>query len=163
MTALAAGGALAKRRPRSLATQLVIGFGARIRKGAIGTGAKLPTETELMAEFGVSRTVVRQALSKLQAGGLVVTRHGIGTFVLGPGDTHNSRIPPEQVETLREVVAVLELRIGLAAEAAALAANRRSAENLRVMRRALAAFAEAAANGADAVAATCNCTWRSRG
>ena len=37
-----------------------------------------------MQAYGVSRTVVREALSKLQAGGLVETHHGIGTFVLQP-------------------------------------------------------------------------------
>ena len=47
-----------------------------------------------MAEFGVSRTVVREALSKLQASGLVRTRHGIGTFVVGLGDAAPFRIAP---------------------------------------------------------------------
>ena len=47
-----------------------------------------------MAEFGVSRTVVREAISKLQASGLVETRHGIGTFVVGLGDGSPFRIGP---------------------------------------------------------------------
>ena len=46
-------------------------------------GDKLPTEAAIMEEFGVSRTVVREAISKLQAAGLVQTRHGVGTFVVG--------------------------------------------------------------------------------
>ena len=53
---------------------------------ACRAGAKLPTEAAFMAEFGVSRTVVREAISKLQAAGLVETRHGVGTFVVGLGD-----------------------------------------------------------------------------
>ena len=81
-----------------------------------------------MAEFGVSRTVVREALSKLQASGLVATRHGIGTFVVGLGDAAGRfRIAPEQFATLRDVIAVLELRIGVETEAAGLAAQRRTA------------------------------------
>jgi GntR family transcriptional regulator, transcriptional repressor for pyruvate dehydrogenase complex len=89
----------------------------------------------------------------LQANGLVATRHGVGTFVVGAGEASNFRIAPEQVATLREVVAVLELRTGLEAEAAALAAARRSDENLRVMQLALAGFAQAIADDTDAVAA----------
>ena len=61
-------------------------LGDRIRDGRLAPGDKLPTEAAIMAEHGVSRTVVREALSKLQAAGQVLTRHGIGTFVVGPAD-----------------------------------------------------------------------------
>ena len=106
-----------------------------------------------MAEFGVSRTVVREAISKLQASGLVETRHGIGTFVVGLGDGSSFRIAPEQLATLRDVVAMLELRIGVETEAAGLAAQRRTADNLLAMRDALDAFTQAVEAGRDAVSA----------
>lgn len=153
MPALVISPAAAARRPRSLATALVVEFGSRIRDGRLRAGARLPTEAGLMAEFGVSRTVVREALSQLQAAGRVVTRHGIGSFVAAPGEAQNFRIPPEHLATLRDVIAVLDLRIALEAEAAALAAGRHRPANLRVMRRALAGFARAAADGTDAVGA----------
>lgn len=142
-----------RRRPRSLALGLVEAIGDRIREGRLNAGDKLPTEAVLMDEFEVSRTVVREAISKLQAAGLVETRHGIGTFVLGLGEGGAFRIAPEQMATLNDVVAVLELRIGVETEAAALAAQRRTAAQLTLMRAALRAFAEAAAAGRDAVAA----------
>jgi GntR family transcriptional repressor for pyruvate dehydrogenase complex len=142
----------APRRPRNLALGLVNTMTARIRDGQMRSGDKLPTEAEIMGEFGVSRTVVREALSKLQAGGLVETRHGVGTFVVGTGETTNFRIAPEQMATAREVIAVLELRIGLETEAAGLAAVRRTEENLRVMREALAGFAAAIRDDGDALA-----------
>lgn len=145
--------AAAARRPRSLATTLVDSFSARIRAGRLRAGARLPTEADLMTEFDVSRTVVREALSKLQAAGLVVTRHGVGSFVAAPGEARTFRFPPEQMATLADVIAVLDLRIALEAEAAALAAGRRTGANLRVMRQALTAFAQAAAAGTDAVGA----------
>ena len=44
-------------------------------------GEKLPTEAIIMRNFAVSRTVVREALSRLQASHMVITKHGIGTFV----------------------------------------------------------------------------------
>jgi GntR family transcriptional repressor for pyruvate dehydrogenase complex len=144
---------LAARRPRTLALGLVEALGERIRDGRLAPGDKLPTEAAVMAEFGVSRTVVREAISKLQAGGLVETRHGIGTFVVGVGDGSVFRIEPHQLGTLRDVIAVLELRIGIESEAAGLAAQRRGEANLVAMRAAVDAFAAAVEEGRDAVAA----------
>jgi GntR family transcriptional repressor for pyruvate dehydrogenase complex len=140
-----------RRRPRSLAMELVEALGDRIRDGRLAAGDKLPTEAAFMAEFGVSRTVVREAISKLQASGLVQTRHGIGTFVVGLGDAAPFKLAPEQFATLRDVIAVLELRIGIETEAASLAAQRRNADNLRQMRSALDAVAAAVEEGRDAV------------
>ena len=146
-----------RRRPHTLAFELVEALGERIRDGRLSPGDKLPTEAALMADHGVSRTVVREALSKLQASGLVSTRHGVGTFVeeLVPvaGEAGGFRIAPEQVATLHDVVAVLELRIGVETEAAGLAAQRRSEADLAAMRRALDAMASAVEAGDDAVAA----------
>lgn len=142
-----------RRRPRSLALELVDALSARIRDNLYRIGDRLPTETLLMAEFGVSRTVVREALSKLQAAGLVETRHGIGTFVAGLGDPAAFRIAPEQMSTLQDVIAVLELRIAIETEAAALAALRRGDSDLQQLREAVRAFAEAVHEGRDAVGA----------
>lgn len=139
------------RRPRTLALGLVEALGDRIRDGRLASGGKLPTEAEIMNEFGVSRTVVREAISKLQAGGLVKTRHGVGTFVIGLGDAAPFRVESEQLATLRDVVSVLELRIGIETEAASLAAHRRTAQNLADMRAALDAFRSAVEQGRDAV------------
>ena len=140
-----------RRRPRTLALELVESFGDRIRDGRIAPGDKLPTEAAIMREFGVSRTVVREALSKLQASGLVETRHGIGTFAVGFGDAAAFRIAPEQLSTLRDVIDVLELRIGVETEAAALAARRRTDKNLSDLRTALDAFAAAVEEGREAI------------
>ena len=140
-----------RRRSRSLALEVVDSLGDRIREGRLVAGDKLPTESALMGEFGVSRTVVREAISKLQASGLVETRHGIGTFVVGVGEGAAFHIAPEQFATLRDVIAVLELRIGVETEAAALAALRRTDDNLARMRFALDAFAAATNAGLDAV------------
>lgn len=144
---------LAARRPRTLALGLVEALGERIRDGRLAPGDKLPTEAAVMTEFGVSRTVVREAISKLQAAGMVETRHGIGTFVVGVGDGSVFRIEPHQLGTLRDVIAVLELRIGIESEAAGLAAQRRSEANLAAMRAALDDFAAAVEEGRDAVSA----------
>jgi DNA-binding FadR family transcriptional regulator len=124
-----------------------------IQNGTLNSGQKLPTEAAIMARFGVSRTVVREAISKLQAASLVETRHGIGTFVLAQTDTPSFRINPNQLGTLHDVIALLELRISIETEAAALAAVRRNEDNLRVMQDAMAAFLSAIEEGRDAIAA----------
>ena len=142
---------IARRRPRSLAHEVVDGLAGRIRDGTLASGEKLPTEAAIMEEFGVSRTVVREAISRLQAAGLVATRHGVGTFVVGLGDASTFRIGPEELGTLQDVIAVLELRIGVETESAALAAMRRTPENLLTLRSALAAFTAALEEGRDAV------------
>ncbi len=149
--------ASARRRLRSLTLDLAETLGARIREERYAAGQQLPTEAAIVAEFGVSRTVVREALSQLQASSLVQTRHGIGTVVVGAGQSAPFRIAPEQLATLQDVIAVLELRIAIAiaiateTEAAALAALRRTDADLAVLREALAAFGEAVAASRDAV------------
>lgn len=143
--------ALARRRPRGLAHEVVDVLSGRIRDGSLAPGEKLPTEAAIMEEFGVSRTVVREAISRLQAAGLVATRHGVGTFVVGLGDPATFRISPDQLGTLQDVIAVLELRIGVETECAALAAMRRTPANLDTLHSALAAFTAALEQGRDAV------------
>jgi len=122
-----------------------------IHSGHIKPGDKLPTEAEIMARFEVSRTVVREALSKLQASGLVETRHGIGTFALAVPDTSNFRIAPEDFSSVADVISLLELRISLESEAAGLAAQRRNDSNLSNMNKALKAFMDAIAQDSDAL------------
>jgi DNA-binding FadR family transcriptional regulator len=141
------------RRSRNLTHELVQALGDRVRDGRLPQGSKLPTEAAIMAEFGVSRTVVREAISRLQAAGTVQTRHGIGTFVVGLGEGGAFHIGQQQKQTLRDVIAVLELRIGIETEGAALAALRRTLPQLTAMRQALDAFRTAVAEGRDAVGA----------
>ncbi len=54
---------------------------AEIREGRLAPGQRLPAEPALMARFGVGRHSIRRALAGLEAGGLVRTRQGSGTFV----------------------------------------------------------------------------------
>jgi GntR family transcriptional repressor for pyruvate dehydrogenase complex len=129
-----------RRRSRSLAHELVEGIGAQIRGRMLKTGDKLPTESAIMQAYGVSRTVVREALSRLQAAGLVETRHGIGTFVLEVRPSQGFGIDPADIATAVDVRAVLELRISLETESAGLAAQRRTEAQLSEMRSALDAF-----------------------
>jgi GntR family transcriptional regulator, transcriptional repressor for pyruvate dehydrogenase complex len=140
-----------RRRPRRLATELVSELSERIRKRALKPGEQLPTESNIMTEFGVSRTVVREAISGLRSAGMVETKHGIGTFVSYSPTAFVFRAGPSQIPTIRDVLAMLELRVSVEAEAAALAAARRTEPQLRELKRALDDFQAAMqAGGNDA-------------
>ncbi|WP_133648042.1 FadR/GntR family transcriptional regulator [Paraburkholderia flava] len=140
-----------RRRARSLAQEVVDALTAQIEAGALRPGDKLPTETEVMVAQGVSRTVVREAISRMQASGLVETRHGIGSFVLDR--VHSSvGIDPATITTIRDVLAILEVRISLESECASLAAQRVTEDDLVTLQRSLDAIAAAARAGSDTVA-----------
>jgi DNA-binding FadR family transcriptional regulator len=139
------------KRSRSLTQILVERFTESIRRGELRPGDRLPPESEIVAREGVSRTVVREAISRLQAAGLAETRHGIGTFILAPSNSFSFNVDATAPLTIRDVLEVLELRISLESEAAGLAAARRTEDHLTEMRRALAAYEEARAAGGDAV------------
>ena len=66
---------------RNLTQEVVLRIADEIKSGKLTAGMKLPTEQELMAAMGVSRTVVREAVAALKADGLVITRQGSGAFV----------------------------------------------------------------------------------
>jgi GntR family transcriptional regulator, transcriptional repressor for pyruvate dehydrogenase complex len=139
------------RRSRRLAHELVEGIGAQIESRRLKPGDKLPTESGIMQTYGVSRTVVREALSRLQAAGLVETRHGIGTFVLEARPGQGFGIHPAEFATAADVMAVLELRISLETESAGLAAQRRSESQLAEMRSALDEFEANIGGTGDAI------------
>ena len=140
------------RRPKGLVTEIVKTLADDIRLGSLVEGSKLPTESELSERFDVSRTVVREAISRLQASQLVETRHGVGTFVNAQPSTDSMfRIDPEDMAVASEVISLLELRISLESEAAYLAAQRRTDDNLHALQTALDSFHSAIHNQSDAV------------
>ena len=140
------------RRARGLVNEVMESLAASIREGIIKPGEKLPTESEILARFDVSRTVVREAISRLQANRLVETRHGVGTFALAaPQDNGNFRVADVDFAIVADVIALLELRISLETEAAGLAAQRRSEQNLQSMQDMLDAFAAAIDADSDAL------------
>jgi DNA-binding FadR family transcriptional regulator len=139
------------RRSRNLTQNVVAELSERIRHGEFHAGEKLPTESALMESFGVSRTVVREAISRLQAAGLVETRHGIGTFLLDPKAEKQLRLQTDTILTMLDVMAVLELRISLETEAAGLAAQRRTEAQVHQMRQILDEFSESVGRTGSAV------------
>ena len=114
-------------RRERLAQALIDQMRSRIERGDLAVGAQIPTEQQLEQEFGVSRTVVREAITELRAAGLVKPIQGKGVFVSEP-QVKRLRLTPGEVQNIPETLELLELRLGIEAEGAAIAAYRRSAE-----------------------------------
>lgn len=138
--------------PANLTAELVRRLAAEIRAGRLNPGDRLPTEQALMRQAGVSRTVVREAVSALRAEGLVTTRQGVGAFVADPSGRGQVRIDPAEMQSLTDVLQVIELRIAIETEAAGLAAERCDEAALARIEAAAEAFAKAVKAGDSAVA-----------
>jgi GntR family transcriptional regulator, transcriptional repressor for pyruvate dehydrogenase complex len=131
--------------------EVVERLAAEIASGRIAPGARLPTEQEMTASLGVSRTVVREAVAVLRAEGLVETRQGVGAFVVRDVQRRPFRIDPDGLRSIGEVVQVMELRTGVEVEAAGIAAERANAASRRRIASALTAIDAALARGEAAI------------
>ncbi len=136
---------------RNLTGALTRRLAEDIVAGKLAPRTRLPTEHALMETYGVSRTVVREAIAALRAEGLVETRRGSGAFVAADSRKRPFRIDPEGLQSIGHVLQVMELRICVEVEAARLAAERRSNADIRRLADRCAAFAAAVAAGDTAV------------
>lgn len=127
----------------SLSRQVADQLEAFILDGKIPVGEKLPTEMELCDKFGVSRTVIREAVAKLKSLGLLETKRGVGTTVVrnAPADTpFNKSINPTEVE---DILNILELRLIVEEAASRLAAERRDDADIERLERVCEDFHQA--------------------
>ena len=108
----------------------------QIVSGKLEIGSRLPSEAELCRLFEVSRPIVREALARLQADGLVRSRQGSGSYVEQQPSREFLKLAPPG--SIADVLRCYELRICLESEAAGLAAQRRTGSQLNKIRRALA-------------------------
>jgi DNA-binding FadR family transcriptional regulator len=141
-----------KLRTSNLVEQVMTRLGADIRGGRLMPGARLPTEQELTTTMGVSRTVVREAVAALRADGLVITRRGSGAYVAANPTASPFRIAAPELDKIGDILDVMELRLAVEVEAAALAAERASRRQVATIRTALRAIDRALRSGDGAVA-----------
>jgi DNA-binding FadR family transcriptional regulator len=106
-----------------------------IESGAIPVGSKLSSESTLSQQYGVSRSVIREALRSCTALGLTVTRTGKGTFVIASKVANDLTLGQYSARDLTEARPHIEV------PAAGLAAERRTPEELDVLRGIVAAMA----------------------
>lgn len=133
----------------SVAQQLL----EKIDLGLFPRGGKLPTEAVLAQEFGVSRTVVREAISRLKNEGVVEPRQGSGVFVTGQAGIKALRIDYTEASSPEAVLQIVELRRAIEAEVAAQAAIRRTDADMIAIDAALTRIGQDVRAGSDGVAA----------
>ncbi len=104
-----------------------------IRNGEFPAGARLPSEHGLAQHFDVSRPVVREAISRVKADGLVESRQGSGLYVKGLLERQSFKVHSELSKDSTAVVKLFELRMPIEIMAASLAASRRSNEDIEQM------------------------------
>lgn len=131
---------------RSLTERIASKLRSMIEGGTLSVGDRLPSAAQLTDEFGVSRTVIREAIAALRSEGLVESRKGAGVYV-----TKITSVPisPSKLTTLPEVIDMLELRSAVEIEAAGLAATRGSPAQHAAIREAFNAIEEAGAASGD--------------
>ncbi|MER0479081.1 FadR/GntR family transcriptional regulator [Streptomyces sp. Edi2] len=115
-------------RRSALADQVIAQLRAQITSGEWPVGSRIPTEPALVEQLGVARNTVREAVRALAHNGLLDIRQGSGTYVVATSElagVMNRRF------AAAEPGHVAELRSALEASAARLAAERRTAQDLR--------------------------------
>lgn len=103
---------------------------SRIEAERLAAGDKLGTLSELGQLFGVSRTVIREAVAALATEGILKSRHGVGVFICSETATSLERRASTAIQTMTQFsgsfMDMLEVRMAFEVHAAGLAATRRS-------------------------------------
>jgi GntR family transcriptional regulator, transcriptional repressor for pyruvate dehydrogenase complex len=146
----ATGGALEGTMAKftSMADALFSKLEARILSGEMQPGSRFPSQKEIAEVEQVSRTVVREAVARLEAQGFAVSRQGSGVYVPDNVRYRAFQVTREELGELSDVVKLLEMRLAIEAEMAALAAARRTLADISAMRSALRRMAEVSADPA---------------
>ena len=122
------------RRP-SLSLEVASDLKRQINGKAFVPGGRIPSEAELCAAYEVSRTVVREAIVRLRSEGLLVSRQGLGVFVSENAAQARFEVDWDQVRTLPQSIALLELRLAVEVESAGLCAQRQTKADAREIRK----------------------------
>lgn len=133
---------ISRSAPGGMTQQLVRRLTDSIQAGELRPGDRLPTESQLAQLHGVSRTVVREAMSRLSAQGLIETQQGRGSFVLASPSLVSFAVDPQGIRTLDALSELLEFRICFETESASLAASRADSRKIAAIGQALARFME---------------------
>jgi len=135
-----------KRAPR-LTDEVARTISESIKNGHYKPGERLPTENELCEAYGVSRPVLREAISQLKFEGLVIPQQGRGVFVSDTGFKSSLRLDVPNFEDQQEVLKILELLLAVEVYYTGLAAERRSKQQLTSIRKALDKLIKAISTG----------------
>lgn len=126
-----------------LSTLVASSISREIAQGRLRPGDQLPTEQQLAQTFGVSRNVVREAIARLRSEGRIWSQQGRGAFVADQPNATTLTIDYEALQQAAAFQSLFELRGILEVEAAALAAKRRTSDDLTAMKDALVTMRDA--------------------
>lgn len=143
--ARAAPGAAPARATRRLADIVYEQLFRLIARGEFPKGCKLPPEGELGTRFGVSRPVIRDALSRLKGEGFVRSQRGSGNVVVRGEPPGVQAYPP--IRTVSDLLRSYEFRITVESATAAMASERREPSDLVDLERTLERAASALDKG----------------
>ncbi len=118
------------RRNEHLPARIATQIGREISEGRISAGDRLPTEHILAKNFGVSRSVIREAIAQLRNEGLVETRQGVGAFATEAERRPWLRIEQGDLADRESFRSLYQLRVPLELEAAGLAALNHTPEDM---------------------------------
>lgn len=131
------------KQPLRLPDQVAAILTEELESGARKPGEMLPPEMELAAKFGVSRAVIREALSQLKAEGLLESKQGRGVMVVGRTGRRFFRLEAPEKFNSTALTQLYELRAILEGEAAAMAAARGSTQDVAGLGECVVAMARA--------------------
>ncbi|MCM3714328.1 FadR family transcriptional regulator [Alkalihalobacillus oceani] len=121
-------------RKKKISEEIVHHICNMVHDGDLQSGSKLPSEGTLAEKFGVSKTVVREAMSVLKTSGVIKGLPGSGNFINNlDGGLFVTSIAPALLDK-ESVLEIFELRRGLEIEAASLAADRATLEEIEELR-----------------------------
>jgi len=147
-------------RPKRISDQVFEQLKDLIFKGHLKPGEKMMTERDLAQALGVSRPTVREAINKLVNLGVVEHRQGQGTFVKSPSDdSEKNPLAAIISDPEFDLVELLEVRLGLECNAATLAAQRATEEDIRALRSCLEDMISEVEQGGLGVTPTSASTW----
>jgi len=134
-------------RPKRISDQVFDQLRELIFRGEFKPGEKILTERELAEAFGVSRTSVRDAINKLVVMGLLEQKQGQGTFIRSPDSKDQSLLATMVESQDASITDLLEVRMGLECNAAALAAARAVEQDLRFLEKSIEEMRKEVASG----------------
>lgn len=114
----------------SLPTEIAARIAEEIASGRLAPGSQLPPEHVFTAQFGVSRATIREAVAALRSEGLIVPKQGLGTFVANGPLRRSFKINPDDLQSIEDMLQLIELRSSVEVDAAGLAAERRQKPHL---------------------------------
>src|SRR3546814_13762321 len=116
---------------RHLPDQIASAINVQVHRGELQPVERLPSERELCEQFGVSRSVVREALSQLKSDRVIEARRGSGAYVLERDQRQSFRMQDVAIEERDSLALVMELIVTVEVAATRFAAMRRTPEDMK--------------------------------